>query len=207
MIDLYTAAAPNARRATLLLEELGLPYRIHNVDIAKKEHKSQSFLALNPLGCVPVIIDTEGPGGQPITISQSAAIAIYLAEKSGRLLARDGAARVETLRLLMHIMSDVAAASTAMFFGNMSGEPSKLADIFKDRLTSYLALLDAGLEGEDWLAGELSIADFALYPIMLLPHVKQMLDEGDYPRLKRWVAAVSSRPSVARALAASPSHH
>src|ERR1700687_3849688 len=111
MIDLYLAPTANGLRATVALEETGLPYRAHPVDLAKGEQRSPEFLKLNPAGLIPVIVDDEGPGGKPLTLSQSGAIVLYAAEKSGKLLPRDPVRRAVALQWLMQAASDISGSS------------------------------------------------------------------------------------------------
>ena len=115
MIDLYLAGTANGLRASVALEEAGLPYRAHKVDLAKGEQRSPEFLKLNPAGLIPVIVDHDGPHGKPLTLSQSGAILLYAAEKSGRLLPKDIARRTVALQWLMQAASDIAGASNTVF--------------------------------------------------------------------------------------------
>src|SRR5437879_6001301 len=107
MIDLYAAGTSNGMRARIAVEECGLAYNFHPIDIQKGEQKSPGFLAMNPMGQIPVLVDSEGPGGKPLTLSQSTAILVYCAEKSGRFLPRDPAARAATLQALMSASTDI----------------------------------------------------------------------------------------------------
>src|SRR5262245_15361050 len=95
MIELYTWSTPNGRKISIMIEEIGMPYNVHTVNLRNNEQKTPEFLAINPNGRIPAIIDTEGPGGQPLTIFESGAILIYLAEKSGQLLSHDPVRRIE----------------------------------------------------------------------------------------------------------------
>ena len=204
MMDLYTAAAPNARRATLMLEELELPYRIHNIDLAAGEHKKPPFLAINPLGYVPVLRDPDGPGGKPVVICQSAAILMYLAEKTGRLLPKDSVARLEAMQQFTHVMTDIAAMSTGLFMTLRAEPEARSIAPMQARMRGYLAVMDARLADRDFICGDLSIADVALIPVAILPHVKPMVAEA--PRVAAWSARMQARPAFARAVAASPHH-
>ncbi len=115
MIDLYAAGTSNGMRARIALEECGLAYQLHPIDIQKGEQKSPGFLAMNPMGQIPVLVDSEGPGGKPLTLSQSTAILVYCAEKSGRFLPRDPAARAATLQALMSASTDITPMLGALF--------------------------------------------------------------------------------------------
>jgi len=115
MIDLYAAGTSNGMRARIGLEECGLAYAFHPIDLTKGEQKSPSFLAMNPNGQIPVIVDSDGPGGKPVTLSQSVAVLMYCAEKSGKFLPRDPAARPAFWQALMSAASDVSGTFIALF--------------------------------------------------------------------------------------------
>lgn len=201
MIDLYLAATSNGLRASVALEEAGLPYQAHKVDLAKGEQRSPEFLKLNPAGLIPVILDHDGPGGKPLTLSQSGAIVLYAAEKSGKLLPRDAARRAAALQWLMQAATDVAGASNAVFHVD-TRVPEKNAanvDYFKRRLVDFFVVCDRRLEGREFLADELSVADLVLYPNFASR--KALLDEaGGLPNLQRWGAVMAARPGVGRGM-------
>src|SRR5690242_21831312 len=115
MIDLYLAGTANGLRASVALEECGLPYRAHAVDLAKGEQRSPEFMKLNPAGLIPVIVDSDGPGGRPLTLSQSGAIVLYAAEKSAKFLPRDPAQRALVMQCFMQAASDISGSSNAVF--------------------------------------------------------------------------------------------
>lgn len=201
MIELYTFDTSNGRRAAIVLEECGLSYRVHRVDLMKGEQKSAAFLQLNPAGAIPVIVDPDGPGGKPLTLAQSGAIAIYAAEKTGRFLPQDPAQRASALQWLMFAVTDAAAASGLVFFeaALMPDKSAPNAAFAEQRLLRYLRVADARLASRDWLADELSIADFALYPVCAVR--KGIIDgAGDLARLARWMAALAARPGVAKGM-------
>jgi len=201
VIDLYLAATSNGLRASVALEEAGLPYRPHKVDLAKAEQRSPEFLKLNPAGLIPVIRDEEGPGGKPITLAQSGAIVLYAAEKSGKLLPRDPGRRATVLQWLMQAATDVAGTSNAVFHVEARAPEKSAAnlDYFKRRLLDFFAVCDRRLEGREFLADELSVADLMLYPNFASR--KPLLDEtGGLPNLQRWGAAMAARPGVARGM-------
>jgi len=203
MIELYTAQSSNGQRAAITLEECGLPYRVHKFDLMKGEHRTPEFLKLNPAGAIPVIVDPEGPGGAPITLAQSGAIAIYAAEKTGKFLPRDPARRALALQWLMFAATDCASASMLVFFESVllpEKLPANLA-FCEERLVKYLRVADGRLADREGLADEISIADFALYPICAVR--KGYIDKaGDLPNLTRWMAAISARPAVAKGMRA-----
>ena len=115
MMELYFAPTANGLRATVALEETGLPYRTHKLDLAKGEQRSAEFLKLNPAGLIPVVVDPQGPGGKPLTLSQSGAIILYAAEKSGRFLPKDAARRALAMQWMMQAGSDIAGTSGTVF--------------------------------------------------------------------------------------------
>ena len=201
MIDLYSAGTANGFRASVALEEAGLSYRVHKVDLAKGEHRGAEFLKLNPAGLIPVIVDQDGPGGKPLTLSQSGAIILYIAEKAGKFLPKDAARRAIALQWFMQGATDVAATSGTIFrLENSVPEktPSSI-DYFKQRLLGFLSVCDAQLAGRDYLADELSVADLMLYPNFALR--KALVDQaGGFANLQRWGAAMASRPAVQKGM-------
>lgn len=201
MIDLYTAATGNGRRVSVMLEECGLRYTVHKIDLAKGDQRAPAFLEINPQGTIPAIVDGEGPGGQRITMGQSSAILVYLAEKTGRFLPAAGPKRARALQWLFAAATDAAPASGAV--GQMTNAvPEKIpanTEHFEARLVRALKVFDKQLAGAEFLAGELSIADFALYPVV--SQRKAFLDrDGGMPNLKRWEAAMAARPGVQRGM-------
>jgi len=201
MIDLYLAGTANGLRAAVTLEECGLPYKAHKIDLAKGEQRTPEFLKLNPAGQIPVIVDHDGPGGKPLTLAQSGAIIFYCAAKSGKYLPKDPGQRATVLQWCMQGATDVAATSGAIFQLDMVA-PEKNAAItehFKKRLLSLFGVCDRRLEGRDYLAGELSIADFLLYPNFSAR--KALLDAaGGFANLQRWGATMAARPGVQKGM-------
>jgi GST-like protein len=203
MIDLYLAGTANGFRASVALEEAGLPYRVHKVDLAKGESRTPEFLKLNPAGLIPVIVDHDGPGGQPLTLSQSGAIILYAAEKTGRFLPKDPIRRAMAWQWFTQGLSDVAATSGALFRVENS-VPEKNAgntEYFRKRLLGFFSVCDAHLAGRDFLADEFSVAELMLYPNFALR--KAMIDQaGGFVNLQRWGAAVGSRPAMQKGMRA-----
>jgi len=203
MIELYAAQSSNGQRAAIVLEECGLPYRVHKLDLMKGEQRTPEFLKINPAGAIPVIVDPDGPGGAPITLAQSGAIAIYAAEKTGRFLSRDPARRTLALQWLMYAVTDVMGASMTVFFETVL-LPEKVPANLKfceERLLRYFRVANQRLADREWLADELSIADFALYPICAVR--KPYIDgAGDMPNLARWMGAIAAREAVVKAMRA-----
>ena len=202
MIDLYTFNTSNGPRASIILEECGLPYRVHKVDLAKGEQRAPEFLNINPAGAIPAIVDHDVPGG-PLKLSQSGAIMLYAAEKTGRFLPTDPARRAQALQWLMLAVTDVARASTSIFLSSAVLPDKSPANVayFEEQTLRYLRVAEARLAGRDFLADELSVADFALYPLYAVR--KALVDKaGDLPQLTRWSAALAARPGVDKGMRA-----
>jgi len=201
VIDLYLAGTANGFRASVALEEAGLSYRVHKVDLAKGEHRGAEFLKLNPAGLIPVIVDQDGPGNRPLTLSQSGAIILYIAEKTGKFLSKDAARRAVAMQWFMQGATDVAATSGAIFrLENSVPEkiPSSI-EYFKQRLLGFFSVCDAQLAGRAYLADELSVADLMLYPNFALR--KPLIDQaGGFENLQRWGAQMGARAGVQRGM-------
>ena len=196
MIDLYFAPTSNGLRALCTLEESGLAFTRHPISLQAGDHKKPEFLAMNPAGRIPVMVDRDGPGGKPLTLAQSGAISIYVAEKSGKLLPSDPAQRAATLQWLLAACSDAAGAAMGMFV--LSAKP-EAAEVLQRSLQGQFKLWDAQLASREWVAGEYSIADIGFFTIY--NGRKAIVDpESKYANLARWGAAMAARPGIARAL-------
>jgi GST-like protein len=205
MIDFYAMGSPNVVKIYIALEEMGQPYTVHPVDVFGEAQFSPEFLRLNPNAKVPVIVDHEGPIGRPYTVFESGAILIYLADKTGRFLAKDGAARYDALQWMMVQMTTVGP-----MFGQyvhfmrfaLKGNDYSL-DGYRTQVRRVLEVLEGRLAAVPFLGGEhYSIADIATFP--WARNVGAFLGkaaEGDYPKLMTWVAGIAARPAVVRALA------
>lgn len=202
MIDLYAAATSNGMRARIALEECGLEYTLHPIALEKGEHRTEKFLAMNPNGQIPVMVDRDGPGGKPLTISQSTAILMYCAEKSGKFLPKDGAARAMTLQALMNASTDITPIFGAAFGILRSKDPhAPSAQLFKDRLRNLFKVWDAALASRKCCAGdEVTVADLSLYAgYARIKGAMPELVEG-LANLARWGEAMAARPAIQRAL-------
>ena len=201
MIDLYTWTTPNGRKVSIMLEEVGLAYAAHPVDISKGEQFTPDFLAVNPNGKIPAIVDQEGPGGAPVTIFESGAIHIYLAEKSGKLLAADPRRRIETLQWLMFQMAGVGPMfGQRHHFYRTAPEPVPYALTRYTKETHRLyGVLDRRLAGLEYLAGEYSIADIATYPWVARWEWHD-LDWASFPNVARWFKAIGARLAVQKGM-------
>jgi GSH-dependent disulfide-bond oxidoreductase len=201
MIDLYYGATGNGQRAAIALEETGLAWRLHKVDLAKGEQRTAEFLRLNPAGLIPVIVDSDGPGGKPLTLAQSGAIVLYCAEKSGRLMPKDAATRAIAMQWFMQAASDIAGTSATIFRLEVSAPEKTPANVeyFRKRLLDFFSACDKALDDREFLAGELSVADVMLYPNFAAR--KALVEQaGGYTNLRRWGAAMAARPGVMRGM-------
>lgn len=202
MIDFYTAATSNGQRVAITLEELALPYTAHKLSLPNGDQKKPEFLAINPAGMIPAIVDHDGPGGKPFSLAQSGAIVMYLAEKTSKLLPTDAARRAVARQWLMQACADCAGASSAIFLsGGMVPEksPANVA-FFETRLLRFFGDVDARLNGRDFLADEFSIADLALYPIYAAR--KGVAERaGGLSNLARWGATMAARPAITKGMA------
>jgi glutathione S-transferase len=203
VIDLHAGKSSNSQRVSIVLEECGLPYRVHRYSLMDGEHKTPAFAALNPAGMVPVIVDHDGPGGSPITLTQSGAIAVYLAEKAGRFVPRDALARTRVLEWMAFTTSDIVGASAGIFVNTAilpDRSPANVA-FYEERLLRYLRVADARLAGREWLADELSVADFSLYPVVAVR--ASLIERSDgMTHLERWRDELAARPAVDRGMKA-----
>jgi len=202
MIDLYAAGTSNGMRARIALEECGLPYQLHPVDLAKGENRTAAFLAMNPNGQIPVIVDRDGPGGKPVTLSQSTAILLYCAEKSGKFMPIDPAARPAVLEALMSASTDITPIFGSLFGVLRAKEPhAPSAQLFKDRLRGFFKVWDDKLAKQKCCAGnEASVADLSLYAgYARIKGAAPDLVEG-LPNLARWGNDMAARPAIQRAL-------
>lgn len=201
MIDLYAAGTSNGMRARIALEETGLPYKLNFVDLAKGENKTPQFLAMNPNGQIPVIVDHDGPGGKPLTLSQSTAILLYCAEKSGKFLPKDPAVRAKMLQALMSASTDVTPVFGAFFGAKNKDANSPITQMFKDRVRSLFQVWDGALAQSRYCAGgEATVADFSLYAgYTRIKGAAPDALEG-LPNVARWADEMTARPAIQRAL-------
>lgn len=207
MIDLYTWTTPNGRKVSIMLEETGLPYKAHAVNIGKDEQFAPDFLKIAPNNKIPAIIDHDAPGG-PISVFESGAILVYLAEKSGKFLAPSGPARAAALEWTFWQMGGLGPMlGQLFFFAVRSEEKSKLAiDRFTDECVRLLKVMNSRLVQAPYLAGDdYSIADMSCYAwtTAALPMVKGLASSAldDTAGLDRWLKAVGERPAVQRGMA------
>lgn len=198
MIDVYSTATPNGHKVHIMLEECGLPYRTHHIDIGAGDQFTKKFLAISPNNKIPAIVDSDGPDGKPISLFESGAILVYLASKVGKFLGTSDREKFTTLQWLMFQMGGV---------GPMLGQahhfriyaPEKI-DYAYNRYTNeakrLYGVIDKQLEENAYLAGgTYTIADIATFP-WLRSWEKQGIELSDYPNVQRWFNIVNARPAV-----------
>lgn len=211
MIDLYAMGSPNVVKIYIALEEMNLPYNVHPVDVFGEGQFSPEFLKLNPNAKVPVIVDSEGPGGKAYSVFESGAILQYLADKTGKFLARDGAARYDALQWMMVQMTTIGPmwgqyVHFWRFAPQGKDHPGNdyALDRYRTQVRKTLDVTEKRLGEAAYLGGgEYSIADIATFP--WLRNTGTFLGKGveaQYPKVMAWVAGIAARPAVVKALAA-----
>lgn len=202
MIDLYTFPTGNGQRAAIMLAESGLAYEAHRIDLRKGEHKQEAFLAINPAGQIPAIIDRDGPGGRPLTLTQSNAIVLYVAEKSGRLLPIEPRERAITLERFFLVTTDIIGPVVeGIYLSILASEkvPQAVAPL-REKAIRFFGYLERWLGEHPYLAGDAySIVDIAAYAPALV-----LKDDGldALPNVVRWRDTISARDAVAEGMAA-----
>jgi GST-like protein len=208
-IQLYSLTTPNGVKASIALEELGLPYEAHYVDFGKKDQRTPEYLSLNPYGKIPAMIDPNGPGGAPLALFESGAILLYLAEKAGRLLPADPALRYEAIQWLFFQMAGVGPLFGQVgYFLKFEGrviEDKRPLERYVSESRKLLDVMDARLEGRDWIMGdEYSIVDIAMIgPVRNLITYYGARDLVEFDALKNvpaWLERALGRPAVQRGL-------
>lgn len=201
MIDLYSWSTPSGFKVHIMLEETGLDYRMHPVDLATGQQRSPEILAINPDGKIPAMVDMDGPGGARVTLFDSAAILLYLAEKSGRFLSDDPIERWRTISWLMFQAAGVGPMlGQAGYFINRAPEPVPAAiERFGREAERIFRVVDGRLAESPYLGGDYSIADMACFPWMRM-HGRFNVDIAAFPNVARWLDVIGSRPAVERAL-------
>ncbi|ARQ00873.1 glutathione S-transferase family protein [Pseudorhodoplanes sinuspersici] len=195
MIDLYTWTTPNGRKASIALEELGLPYRAHPIDISKDEQFAPAFLKISPNNRIPAIIDND----TGLSLFESGAILIYLADKTGKLMPRDGEKRYRVMEWLMWQMGGVGPmlGQVHHFVKYNKGKAPYAEERYSKEAQRLYGVLDRRLEGREFLADEYSIADIATWP-WISRFEWQEIDLSKFPNVKRWYTTIASRPAVQR---------
>jgi len=200
VIDVYTWTTGNGRKVPIFLEETGLPYRLHMIDIRNGGQFKPDFVAICPNSKIPAIVDQDGPGGKPLALFESGAILIYLADKAGRLIGSDAAGRYRVIEWVMFQMANVGPLfGQANHFLNKTPEKIPYAiNRYVTEAKRITAVLDKRLGANDYIAGDFySIADITNYVWLRNPK-NEGFTLDDYPNVKRWVNAVDARPAVQR---------
>jgi len=202
MIDLYSSPTPNGRKVSLALEEMQLPYTLHAIDLAKAQQKEPWFLAINPNGRIPAIVDR---GNGDFAVFESGAILIYLAEKTGQFLPTEPKARSQVLQWLMFQMGGVGPMmGQANVFYRYAPEKIPFAiERYQREGSRLFGVLDGQLAQHEYLAGDYSIADMATYPWVAI-HEWSGIEITPFPHLARWLAAIAQRPAVQRGMQVPP---
>tara|TARA_Y100000588_G_scaffold394954_1_gene518613 strand:- start:2079 stop:2741 length:663 start_codon:yes stop_codon:yes gene_type:complete len=202
MIDLYTSATPNGWKVTIVLEELGLPYRLHPVDLSAGEQHSTEFLALNPNGRIPVIVDREE---DDFIVFESGAILIYLAEKAGKLLPKDMRGRSVVMQWLMFQMGGIGPmqGQAVVFERYFPSDVPEARSRYKNETRRLYEVLDRRLDEVDFLAGEYSIADIAAWAWVHTHRWPRIPVEG-LNNLQHWIKVISERPACQRGIILPP---
>ncbi|HET9903337.1 MAG TPA: glutathione S-transferase N-terminal domain-containing protein [Xanthobacteraceae bacterium] len=203
MIDLYYWTTPNGHKITLFLEETGLKYKIVPVNIGKGEQFKPDFLKISPNNRIPALVDHEPKGGgSPVSVFESGAMLVYLAEKTGKFLPASGAARYDVLQWLFWQMGGLGPMSGQNnHFSSYAPEKIPYAiDRYRNEVNRLYGVLNRRLADRAFIAGEYSIADMACYP-WVVPWERQGQKIDDFPHLKRWLEAIAERPATKRAYA------
>ncbi|NMM75917.1 glutathione S-transferase [Acidovorax sp. SRB_14] len=209
-LQLYSLPTPNGVKVSIALEEMGLPYEPHLVSFETHDQMSPAFLSLNPNNKIPAILDPNGPGGRPLALFESGAILLYLADKTGQLIAQDAAARYETIQWLMWQMGGVGPMFGQLgFFHRFAGkdyEDKRPRDRYVAESKRLLGVLNRRLAGRAWVMGDAySIADIAIFPwvrnLVGFYEAGDLVGIAEYPEVHRVLAAFVARPAVARGLA------
>jgi GST-like protein len=201
-IELYTWKTSNGKKATIMLEECGLPYNLHPIDISTDIQFSEDFIKVNPNSKIPAMIDPDGPDGKPYTLIESGAMLMYLAEKTGKFMPQDMAKRYEVIQWVMFQMGGIGPIfGQVHHFKRAAKEkvPYAINRYYKECRRLY-GVLDGRLEGRAYLANEeISIADFCTLP-WVFRHDWQEVDLADFPNVQRWYDTLMARPALTRGM-------
>ena len=205
-LQLYSLATPNGQKVSIMLEELALPYEAHKVRFDTNDQMSPEFLALNPNNKIPAIIDPDGPGGQPLPLFESGAILIYLADKTGQLLPREGAARYQTIQWLMFQMGGIGPMFGQVgFFTKFAGkdfEDKRPRERYVAEAVRLLNVVNQRLADRAWLMDDYSIADIAVFPwvrcLIGFYGAGELVGIERFTHVTRALDAFEARPGVAR---------
>jgi GSH-dependent disulfide-bond oxidoreductase len=204
VIDLYFWPTPNGHKASIMLEEVGLQYEVHPVNILKGDQFDPDFIAISRNNRIPAIVDRDGPGGAPFSVFESGAILMYLAEKTGMLLPRDTAEKYVVLQWLFFQVGNVGPlfGQCGHFQGYAPEKIPYAIDRYYNETCKLYGVMNSILGGREYLAGDYSIADVATYP-WVMPETRELhkLDIDEFPNVRRWHDAIAARPAVERGTA------
>jgi GST-like protein len=201
MLELYSWTTPNGDKLHIMLEELGLPYRVIPVNLGAGEQNAPEFRAINPNGKIPALVDPEGPDGEKMVVFESGAILVYLGEKTGKFLPRDTRGRFAVLQWLMFQMSAIGPQFGLLFRARNAAEPvPEQVERFAAEVGRIFGVIEQQLAGGGpFLAGEYSIADIASFPWMR-NHKALGIEVAEYPKVRAWLDEIAARPAVQRGL-------
>ncbi len=201
MIELYTWGTPNGKKASVMLEEVGLAYEVHPINIGKGEQFAPAYVVINPNSKIPAIIDRDGPGGKPVSVFESGAILIYLAEKTGKLMSSEPRARMAALEWLMFQMGGVGPMfGQAHHFLRQAPEQIPYAvERYTKEVRRLYGVMDKRLGASAYLAGDYSIADIATFP-WVARYEWHKVALAEFPQVERWYKAIAARPAVERGM-------
>ncbi|MEJ6789233.1 glutathione S-transferase N-terminal domain-containing protein [Brevundimonas sp. BR2-1] len=207
-LQLYSLNTPNGVKVSIMLEEIGLPYEAHLVDIGENESWTPEYLSLNPNGKIPAIIDPDGPGGKPLALFESGAILIYLAEKTGKLLSADPATRYQTIQWVMFQMGAIGPMFGQVgFFHKFAGreyEDKRPLERYVAESKRLLGVLETRLEGRDWIMDDYSIADIAtlgwVRNLIGFYGARELVGFDELTNVPAWLERGLGRPAVERGL-------
>ena len=208
VLQLYSLPTPNGVKVSIMLEEIGLPYEPHRIDIGANETWTPEFLSLNPNGKIPAIVDPDGPGGKPLGLFESGAILVYLAEKTGKLMPSDAAGRYETMQWVFFQMAAIGPMFGQVgFFHKFAGreyEDKRPLKRYVDESKRLLGVIETRLDGRDWIMGEYSIADISMLGwvrnLVGFYGAGDLVDYGSFKCVPAWLERGLQRPAVQRGL-------
>ncbi|MEO7177506.1 MAG: glutathione S-transferase N-terminal domain-containing protein [Allosphingosinicella sp.] len=209
-IQLYSLPTPNGVKVSIMLEETGLPYEPHLVDIAKNETWTEEFLSLNPNGKIPAIIDPDGPGGEPFGLFESGAILLYLADKTGQFIPADPARRWETIQWVMFQMAAIGPMFGQVgYFNRFAGkaiEDKRPLQRYVDETKRLLGVMEGRLDGREWIMGpDYTIADIStlgwVRNLITFYEARELVEFDSFGRVAAWLDRGLARPAVQRGLA------
>ncbi len=211
VLQLYSFPTPNGVKVSIMLEEIGLPYEAHKVGLSDADVKSPEFLSLNPNNKIPAIFDPNGPDGSPVALFESGAILLYLGEKTGKLVGSSASEKAVITQWLMFQMGGVGPMFGQMgFFTKFAGseiEDPRPRERYIAESKRLLAVIEKQLEGQDWIAGEYSIADIAIAPwlkALAFYEAEEMLGLDSLPNVQAYIARFSARPAVQKGASIPP---